>query len=351
MKKEELINPKVVRPARKRMTAQEAKEFDDSQVEEFNLDSLAPADRKRAKELAAAGSAMIMKGLLNRLDPKAFPVPRDAASPEAKAATLAKQLSPRAFARLAPHIERAAKDPARISRTLGVLRNVDLRKADLTPDFGSLASILRRGPLQRLDEEVSVAKAAKGARFNRMHFVLRGLHCVDETNPEGGNDDMVLGGVLIGASGRVAAFPGVVCGTFNDGEYQSFGELFLGTVSLNSTPGYPKSFYAIFKLVESDSDDREVAQEMTATLSLLARTILSVVATPVVGQVAGAVVSAVGGFISNIMDEDEFPPYGVRVTLNSENQFGGPTSPRLRTGDIRGHGGKYRIGYRVVLNA
>lgn len=354
MKKEELINPKVVKPTRKRMTAQEAQEFDDAQVSDFSLDSLPPAERKRARELSAAASALIIKGLLNRLDPKAFPVPRDAASPEAKAAALAGGLSPRAFARLAPHVERAAKEPARITRALGPLGKVDLRKADLTPDLGSLSSLMRRGPLQRLDdgeEDAPRPKSAKGARFNRMHWVLRGLHCVDETDPEGGNDDMVLGGLLVGASGRVKVIPGIVCGTFNDGDRQNFGELFLGSVNLRSTPGFPKSFYAIFKLVESDSDDREVAQQMTSTISFIANTFMSVLVSPAAGQVAGAIVDTFGSMIGNIIDEDEFPPYGARVTLNSENQFGGHISPNLRTGDIRGHGGRYRIGYRVILNA
>jgi hypothetical protein len=109
--------------------------------------------------------------------------------------------------------------------------------------------------------------------------------------------------------------------------------------------------YCIFKLVESDSDDAEVARDLTSTISFLASTILSAVASPLVGATAGAVLQAIGDFVSNLIDEDEFRPYGVRLTLASEDQFGGHDSGRLATGDITGHGGRYRIGYRWLLGA
>ena len=63
------------------------------------------------------------------------------------------------------------------------------------------------------------------------------------------------------------------------------------------------------------------------------------------------IITALGGFFSNIIDEDEFPPYGIHLKMNGENQFGGSESGNLRTADIRAHGGTYRIGFKWSLNA
>ena len=337
------------RPPRKNMSAQEIKEFEAAEVEDFSIDSLPLSQRRAAREMAAVANAIVLKGLLNRLDPKTYPVPQLATAPEAKAAALARGLNKRVFAKLRPNLERAVRQPARIQRHLGPLQSLDLRQVNLHPSLGTLERHLNTKPLPET-EDVVVRSAST---YNRLHVVLRALHCLDETNPEGGADEMVLGGLLIGASGNVKAFPAVLCGDFNEGGhvYQNFGEYFLGQLSLNTTNGYPKSFYTIFKLVESDSDDREVAEELTVTLSFLAQVILSAVVTPLVGQSVGAVITAIGSFIENIIDEDEFPPHGIRLTMTNNNHFGGPVSPMLRTDKITGHGGAYRIGYRYILNA
>ncbi len=312
------------------------------QVEEFSLKNLSPAERKQAETMSGAICAIMLKGLLNRADPARYPVIADAASSENQAAALARTIDMQAFERMRPRLLAFVGDQVRLKRILGPHHKIDFHKAGLD---AALKDALPRGGSAPEGEAVR----RSGHKYNRAHLILRALHCVDETNPEGGTDDMVLGGVLIGASGNVKAFNSLVCGEFDDGTYRNFGELFLGQYSLNTTPGYPKHLYAIFKLVESDSDDREVAQQLTQVLSMLASTILSAVASPLVGSTVGAVLGAVGGFISNLLDEDEFPPYGIRITLTSENHFGGAVSPKFRTGNISGHGGTYRIGLRMML--
>lgn len=332
---------------RRKITPDEIREFDAVEVEEFTLADLPPEERERAQEIGAAVNALALKGMLNRMDPKKYPVPSDSSSIEAKAAELAKSFSPSVFERLRPRLEKAVAEPARLSRMLGRLDKVDFQKADLTADFKSL-SVKPALKAPRAGEE-SVLRS--GSTYNRLQLVLRHLRCVDETNPEGGDDDMILGGVLIGASGNVKVPKAFVAGHFDDGDLQDFGELYFGQYNINSTNGYPKSFYCIFKLVESDSDDKEVAEQLTATLSFVANVILSAFVGPLVGQTAGAVISSVGGFLSGLIDEDEFPPYGVRLTMSNNNPFGGPVSSYRRTGNIRAHGGEYRIGYRWVLGA
>lgn len=288
-----------------------------------------------------------MKGLLHRLDPKKYPVPANSSSVEAKAAKLAKEIPANVFTRLRPRLEKAVGEPAKMSRIFGKLKNVDLQKPDLSADFERLSV----KPVLKSPQTKENNVQRSGAQFNRLDLILRKLHCVDETDPEGGDDDMILGGVMIGASGNIKVPKAFVAGNFDSGDVQNFGELFFGQYSLNTTSGYPKSFYCIFKLVESDSDDKEVAEQLTATLSFIANVVLSAFVGPLIGQTAGAVMQAVGEFFSNLIDEDEFPPYGIRLKMNSENQFGGSESGNFRTGDIRAHGGTYRIGFKWSLNA
>ncbi|HEX8692898.1 MAG TPA: hypothetical protein VF746_10790 [Longimicrobium sp.] len=339
-------DPAVRRITRRKMDAREARELDATPAAGFTLDELPRAEREEGRRLAAAASALMLKGLLHRADPRGFPVAAGAQAPDAVAARLAAELDPAVFARVQPRLERALREPKRLERILGPFAKVDLRRPELDPEVAKLVVRPRRGP-GGADAGDAVPR---GAKFTRAHLILRALHCVRETSG-GGADEMILGGVLVGASGNVKAINSIVCGEFDTGDYYDAGELFLGQYSLRTTAGYPKSLYAIFKLVESDSDDREVAQQLTATLSLLASTILSALASPAVGGTVAAVMQAIGGFISDVIDEDEFPPYGIRLTLQSENQFGGPVGPKERTNDIVGHGGKYRIGYRWVLNA
>jgi len=312
------------------------------QAEEFNLQSLSAQERAQANKIATAINAIMLKGLLNRADPARYPVVADSERLENQSAALARTIKPQAFERLRPRLMSLASDPARLQRMLG----------DHAGDLNAVGIDRKVEPLLP-PRSTATAPAnvvpRSGHLYNRAHLILRALHCVDETNPENGTDDMVLAGLRIGASGNVGVINGIVCGEFNDDTYRNFGEMYLGQYSLNTTPGYPKHLYAIFKLVESDSDDREVAEQLTSTLSFLASTILSVLTSPMVGATVGALISSIGGFISNLIDEDEFPPYGIRLTLNSEGQFGGPVGPKFHTGNISGHGGSYRLGLRWVL--
>lgn len=332
-------------------------EIEAVEAERFTLADLSPQERERAEDIAAAVSTLAMKGLLHRLDPKKYPVPANSSSVEARAAKLAKEIPAKVFARLRPRLEKAVSEPARMSRIFGKLKKVDLQKADFSADFKRLTvkPVLKTTESSEDDFAPASVKSNIAPQsvmsFNRLHLILRKLHCVEETDPKSGDDDMILGGVLIGASGNVKVPKAFVAGHFDSGDIQDFGELFFGQYNINATNGYPKSFYCIFKLVESDSDDKEVAEELTATLSFIANVILSAFFSKAVGEAVGSVMQSVGAFFSGLIDEDEFPPFGIRLKMNSANPFGGSDSANLRTGNIRAHGGTYRIGFKWSLNA
>ena len=347
------------RPTKRLLTPAEAREFDATPVVEPFMPSMLPA-RERAEAVAtgSAATALVLKGLLHRADPGTYAAPTRQDTPEAAAIAVARGIDEKTFTRLAPRLKALAANPTRLRRVLGPSGRVDLRKPSLglklARPIGGVAGLSQVAIGDRDDAVAprSAAGAKAAAKYSRMDLVLRAVHCVDETNPESGDDDIVLGGVLVGASGNTKVVKARFIGNFDDGDYVGLGELPFGQFSLRTTPGYPKTMYCILQLVESDQDDADAARALTSALQSIATMVVSAAASPAAGAIAGAIVSAIGGLIGVFIDDDHFPPYGIRATLQSENQFGSDgDSGKLRTGNINGHGGSYRIGYRWLLNA
>lgn len=229
---------------------------------------------------------------------------------------------------------------------LGNLEHLDLRE----PDVQSRINLAIPGLMHVVPPAPPQPQALKASNFKGLLLILRKLHAMDETNPEGGDDDMILGGIRVGASGNVAVIPGFFAGNFDDGDVQNFGALPLGRYSLLSTPGYPKCFYAIFTLVESDSDDQEVADTLTTALNVVAK--VAGTWNAAVGIVVAAIGTLLSVILGGVIDEDWFPPYGIELCLTGPNQWGpAGKSKNLLTPGISGHGGTYRIGYRWQLVA
>jgi hypothetical protein len=338
------------------ITPEQQAEFNAPVAEAFGLDSLEPRERAEAEALSQRIAAVLIKSLLHRLDPAANPI-SDPTSLEGRLAAATLAVPPAAIARMAPGLRALARSPQKLRQAMG---GADLKLQDLQP-VGldqRLGLKLKPATLPRLT--IKPRQAAPGTlrgtprsanTFTRCHLLLRAIHCVRETQPAG-TDEIIFGGLRIGSSGNVAVIRSFDAGDFRTGTYASYGELFLGQYSLQTTAGFPKHLYAIFKLVESDSNDAEVARQLTDTLSFLASTIIGAILGPATGVAVGAVLGSIGNLIANIIDEDELRPYGIRLTLNNQNQFGSDgVGPRVHTGDITGHGGRYRIGYRWVLGA
>lgn len=310
---------------------------------EFTSASLPEAERREAGRIAKGLTAAVVKGLLHRVDPKAFAVSSDVDTLENQAAAAVRGIDARTFEQMRPKLQQLAADTARVQKITGVAMP-ELKKSNaiiFKPANAPQGAVPRSGSAPQ--------------KYKRLDLNLRKLHCVDETNggvfsPEDGTDDMVLGAIRIGAGGNVDYSKAIVAGEFaRDNTYRNFGELPFGSVSLRTTPGYPKTFYWIFQLVESDSDDAEVAAGITQALRTVVTMVAGMVGGAGVGAIAGAVVDAIGAIIGLFIDDDVFSPYGVAIKLNSENDLGSDGVHDAHTGNISAHGGTYRIGYRLRL--
>lgn len=303
---------------------------------QFTPASLSEAERREAGKIARGLTAAVVKGLLHRADPRAFAISADVDTLENQAAAAVRGIDAQTFEQMRPKLQQLAADPVRVQKLTGVTAQ-ELKKSNAII-FKAAAP---QGAVPR--------SGSAPQKYKRLDLNLRALHCVDETNPESGTDDMVLGAMRIGASGNVDYTKAIVAGEFDDGQRREYGELPFGSVSLRTTPGYPKTFYWIFQLVESDSDDAEVAAGITSALRTVVTMVAGMVGGASVAAIAGAVVEAIGSIIGLFIDDDVFSPYGVAIKLNSENDFGADGITDQHTGNISAHGGTYRIGYRLRL--
>lgn len=340
------------------ITPEQSAEMDVAVDESFTLESLSPEARADAQRLAQSVSAALLKGLLHRIDPSEFPLEGGPDDPAVVSAAMAGGLSDRTLAHLAPRLRAMQAEPAKLKSLLSgaEIDFAEFRRPRMAGALPGLKAtrrpiLVQQAPRPLPPLRVRRSEPREPTEYRRAHLLLRAIHCVRETQPPGW-DSIILGGVLIGASGNAVAIQSLDAGDFRTGHYADFGELYLGEYSLRSTDGYPKNLYAIFKLVESDSDDAEVARELTSVISVIASTIITAYATAAAGAAAEAILAAVGGFITGLIDEDELRPYGIRLKLPGPDPFNGDSDgPKKRTGDITGHGGIYRIGYRWVLGA
>ena len=315
------------------------KAMSDNITQQFTLDSLPTDERAQAVRIGKTLTATAVKGLLHRLDPSGFALDGDVTGIETPGAVAAQQIDAPIFERMKPRLVQLRGDGERFTGLTGLTIDQLKRPGAVKAPRGAAPGAPPPPP----------PSPPSPPKYKALDLNLRGLHCVDETNPESGTDDMVLGAMRVGASGNVGYTPAIVAGEFNDNTYRYFGELPFGTVSLRSTNTWPKTFYWIFQLVESDSDDAEVAAGVTACFKYVATYVVGAFLGAGAGAIAGGIVTALGSLIGIFIDEDYFSPYGEAIKLNSENDYGADGIKDWHTGYISAHGGTYVIGYRLRL--
>ncbi len=363
-----LIYPAAGQPTseKKKMTAEEAKEWEKAQVSENTMAKLSAKEKADAKEKGKIIAAYFLKAVLNKMDPASYPVDAAADSPEKITADIVKKLPADVFKKISEKAVKLTSDPTKRSKLLGKFKDVDFKKASITSDIKKLTTVTIKPVAKKQNEKtdgnvksretISSLTGVGGGiadietivpKYNGLDLVLRAIDCVDETNPEGGSDDMVVGGLLIGASGNTNNANGFDAGDFDDGTYRNYGSYPFGTYSLNTTSGYPKVFYCVLMLIESDSDDEELAKDLNAVMGTIGTIVASFWG---LGEFVAAAAEAVDAIIGIFISDDPFYPYGITLKLNSSDQFGSDgTSENKRTANITDHGGTYRVGYKWVL--
>lgn len=292
--------------------------------------------------------ASAVKSALHRIDAQAYPSVDDADSLDDRIAQAMNRLPPIAIDRLKPRV--LAIGDGR--RTIKALAGIDVTGFRTRVPIASVAPVglLRAKPKAPDAEGHPRAGSGAPAKYSKATLELRAIHCIRETSG-GGMDEIILGGALIGATGNVNNIDAIDAGDFDSGTYAEFGALPIGTFNLKNVERYPSYLYAIFLLVESDSDDKAVAESINDVIGTIAVIAASFYSGGLAAAAAYAIYEAVDGLISAFFGPDALRQFGIRLNLDSNDPFGKPISANLRTGNITGDGAKYRIGYRWVLSA
>ena len=309
---------------------------------------LSPPQRQAAKAVARDVVAAAVKGALHAIDPARYPMEAAADSGDMRIARAIAALPPKALRRIRPRIV-AIGDGTRMP---ALLKDMDVQ------GFRKARPLLRpverdgidRPVIKVVDRDSDPPPVPAPPRYTKAILELRAIHCVQETGG-GGADEIVFGGMLIGATGNSNPNDAFDAGDFDSGTYADFGAKPIGRYNLKLIENYPGHLYAIFMLVESDSDDREVANALTTTMSVIAVVAAAYFSGGLAAGAAYAVAEAISGLIDSFFGPDALRHYGIRLTFENGDPFGGPIGPKMRTGDITGEGAIYRVGYRWVLSA
>ncbi|MEO5947135.1 MAG: hypothetical protein ABIP79_10005 [Chitinophagaceae bacterium] len=348
---------------KRKITPEELKEWNNTTVAENVLSKISVAERSKTNDEAHAIAAYVLKAMLHRIDPLTYPIDDKPGSVEKIALEAIDKFSPSTLKKAKARTNILMANVQKKSKLLGKLKDLDFKKKLITPEIKRISKIefkpvirtVQDGAFLNTDQSnvqfIGVGGSSSGNYennnvpvFNKLDLVLRKVHCVDETEPEGGDDDMVIGGLLVGASGNTNSANSFASGHYDDGEVTNHGSYPFGTYSLKSTSGYPKVFYCILQLIEVDTDEADAAKVLTDVMTLVGAMVSTV--NPVIGGLVVAVAQVVQIFTSWLIDDDPFYPYGVSLNLNSPNIFGADgRSSDWHTGNISDHGGTYRAGF------
>lgn len=313
-----------------------------------DLPPLTPEQKERVDMFGA----YLVKAALHRLDPAKYPLTGDEKSMGQVALRVVNSFSQKRFEKVKSRIQGFANpQDARRTRIMGKFNSIDLTQPSINGDLLAKKSpgttFINLEKIRKLNFPVKPA-----AKYNAMDFIVRSMHCVDETDPESpGDDDMVISGTLFETNAASTTGNGFFAGNFDDGDYNNFGEYPFGSFPLNASGGYPKYLSCMLVLIEQDSDDsgEQLAHDINNALAEIGGKICDAWYPG-----CSAIINELAGIVNNIMstffDDDYFPPKVVPITLNSEDEFG-PTgvSGNLATSKINGHGGSYKIGYKLRM--
>lgn len=200
------------------------------------------------------------------------------------------------------------------------------------------------------DWKVAEVKTQKLKETLPVNFLLSGLYCVDETDPENGNDDIIVSGMFLSGGNDVSGGAGIFCGRFDDGDYATVNDHNIGAVQYAWKENYPQTYYAIIVLLEADDSGNETEEanmldDVLATAASALESSDTPVTVPMMEESAAI-------FASLFFDDDLFKPYAIKIELKAANDiyvndskvvFNGNVTDGWASGFINGFDGRYQV--------
>lgn len=207
--------------------------------------------------------------------------------------------------------------------------------------------------------------AAAGFRplvtLDKLELRLHRVRCVDETNPETGGDEILLGGTSVSAAGKTTLHKAFTThDDFDDGEVKNYNPpRSLATYSLVENTPWPKTFFFTMVLAEEDNGGfpkfleklwNEVKGEVETAIIAAVGGVVGSIAGPLgtaIGAAVGWAVAEIWRLFKSWWEDDTFEPRTISLRLpaiGTRWANGATDSPEgvLR---FQGHGGTYDVTY------
>ena len=337
-----------------------------------------PALRAVLKRVVREFELAAEKVAANAAEPAAFPLPEESGSIEQVLARRFRALPATDRKAAGVAVAKRIKAPAAVQqRRLLELAAVDLAKPTaIEKQAAALGAPKVRLTRAQLVAEAAAAGAAQvkdaatppaaaAQRLTKLELRIHKVRCDDETNgflgSEAGSDEIDLGGTTVDESGdthkvspfRVASFG-------DDGDQKVFSPPRRFTFfNLTEGTAFPKGYVATLVLAEIDSGGfndflkklmEKVRERVIAYLTAAIGGAIGASGGPigvVIGLAVGWVVGKIFDLLSNVWNDDVFPPVSVSTSIPSltARWTGGRTDSPERTVTVKGHGGQYSVTY------
>ena len=265
--------------------------------------------------------------------------------------------------------------PERTAR-LGALADVDLTspKPILDQSIVALGGSLAPRPSPPPGPPPGGAVAPEADDANAViRCRLRKITCIDETDPDIGDDDMIIGGAITNDKGKVSKVDQSTLGEFNEEDQRVklytppkwFATAYLGAGVSGGLKesSWPKEYLATIVLCEQDNGGfpdllntileaivntvgKWAAETLGATVGGAIGTALFPGLGTVVGGAIGALVGWVFddivGFLKSWWEDDPLPAFTSVCKVN-HYRTGGVSTAAAQYWDIKGQGGEYKV--------
>jgi hypothetical protein len=337
-----VVEAQVVKP--RQATEAQVKELDKRPALSDYADRISSSDKQKAKDQSQLLMTYAYKAVLHRSDKAKYPL-GNSNKLEKRIAELVEGLPEKNYQKANERVQAALADRSKMQNDLGKYGDVVFAGKTLAEQLSTRGMQLQLSKVKKPE--------MKAANTAALDVLASQLYCVDETNPESGDDDMILGGIFISAGNNVNSNI-LFCGSFNDGDYENLNENRIGGVDYLFREGYPQVYYGMLVLVNVDEDEAVATNVLKDLFSMVAEIVEAGDQTTEYGiSMIQLNLSALAGMF--MPEDDFFPALVIKVELKAASDiyindikqvFNGNISDNWVTGNISGHGGAYRLGLK-----
>jgi hypothetical protein len=324
---------------------EQIKAFDNNKAVASNMDTRSASEKQKVKKKALALKTYFVKAILNKTDKAKYPMDKKLEPVEEMVAKFVDRIPAGRFQKASDKAKLIAVDKNKAYAELGEYNDVDFSRA------GTHDQIRKKGDFTFSKVKFEMPKLAAGY----VDILLHRLHCLDETDPENNDDDMIVGGIIMGAGYSAVANP-VFCGSFDDGDMANMNNYQWGRIVLGNK-NFPQDYMLAIVMAEIDEDENEATDMLKDCLEIVCAALDESGSAEMLLASLDDYIEAISGFY---FDQDLFPAYNLKIglkgsgdlyindvkrTLTNEKM----TQDLMVTGQIKAHNGTYRAGYNFKV--